>query len=431
MRKCFFFITGILLPTILTIAQSTQIHRLTIGDTVPDITIGHILNYKSPSAKLSDFKGKLIILDFWSVHCGGCVEFLPHMDSLQSYFGGALQVITVNTVATTDNEDKVKSFIQKYRVRTGFPLNFPFIILDTLLDRFFPHRVIPHYVLIDSNLIVRAITGPNELTINNIQAIIKGENREMHREEDLIGFNPDIPLFVKGNLGENESEPFIGRSILTGWREGDFPWIGQRRNDRNEITGFYMFDRSLSELLTNAYSNSGMSFAKNRLVVNLDTTVNIDPLPNESSFRYLYCYDLTIPPSSFENLQKYLREDIEKYFHILVTKEIRSSKCLVIRETENLSKSFSQSAQKIEDFENKTLHKFLRAYTIPQVISVLNSYSPLPIIDESKSAHLIDLDLPFDLSDTKALTMTLRKAGFEVREEERDLEMTVISQKQN
>lgn len=72
---------AILLP-ILSPAQSTSILPLTIGDKVPDIVLNHVINYKAGDIKLSDFKGKLVILDFWSSWCGACIALFPHMDSL-------------------------------------------------------------------------------------------------------------------------------------------------------------------------------------------------------------------------------------------------------------------------------------------------------------------------------------------------------------
>jgi thiol-disulfide isomerase/thioredoxin len=59
--------------------------NLKIGDKVPEITISNILNYKdstgkpSTSAKISEFKGKLLILDFWATWCTPCIKYLPEL----------------------------------------------------------------------------------------------------------------------------------------------------------------------------------------------------------------------------------------------------------------------------------------------------------------------------------------------------------------
>ena len=97
-----------LLP-ILSGAQSPPIKALTIGDTVPDITITNVYNYPASTIHLSDLKGKLVILDFWSTWCGACIEAFPKMEKLQKEFGDQLQVILVNTYEG-DTIQRVKSF---------------------------------------------------------------------------------------------------------------------------------------------------------------------------------------------------------------------------------------------------------------------------------------------------------------------------------
>ncbi|MGB4400563.1 MAG: TlpA disulfide reductase family protein, partial [Daejeonella sp.] len=92
--------------TIQTIAMATlclflsntalaQTAALKIGDKVPDVTINNISNYKSTSAKLSDFKGKLLILDFWATWCAPCIAMIPKMDSLEKAFEGKVAFLSV------------------------------------------------------------------------------------------------------------------------------------------------------------------------------------------------------------------------------------------------------------------------------------------------------------------------------------------------
>ena len=57
-----------------------EIKPLKIGDKVPDIEFKNIINYKSKTARLSDFKGKLVILDFWGTWCTSCIAAFPKME---------------------------------------------------------------------------------------------------------------------------------------------------------------------------------------------------------------------------------------------------------------------------------------------------------------------------------------------------------------
>src|SRR6476620_3661535 len=86
---------------------------LTIGDTLPDMPLSSIINYKSFTACLSSFKGKLLILDFWATWCTSCLKHFPKMDSLQQQYPGQVQVIMVNSKNTGNNEKKIKVFFEK------------------------------------------------------------------------------------------------------------------------------------------------------------------------------------------------------------------------------------------------------------------------------------------------------------------------------
>src|SRR4051812_25763412 len=111
MRKLLFYcLLASLCPAASTCAQSppAAVRPLSIGDTVPDIAFTHLVNYKSATAKLSDFKGRLVILDFWSSWCGNCIRLFPYMDSLQQAFKGQVQVILVNTKSRASKDDSQK-----------------------------------------------------------------------------------------------------------------------------------------------------------------------------------------------------------------------------------------------------------------------------------------------------------------------------------
>jgi len=76
-----------------------------IGKPAPSFTLQD-LNGKQVS--LSDFKGKVVLLDFWATWCGPCVRTIPHLDALhKKYKDQGLVVIGINNER---NHAKVKEF---------------------------------------------------------------------------------------------------------------------------------------------------------------------------------------------------------------------------------------------------------------------------------------------------------------------------------
>jgi len=72
--------------------------------------------------KLSDYKGKVIILDFWATWCPPCKAEIPHfIDLYDKYNKQGLEIIGI---ATSDEKYKVDSFIKNFKI------NYPVAMAD-------------------------------------------------------------------------------------------------------------------------------------------------------------------------------------------------------------------------------------------------------------------------------------------------------------
>jgi thiol-disulfide isomerase/thioredoxin len=71
-----------------------SINSLHIGDQCPEVELS-MVNYATPVARLSDFRGKAVILDFWATWCAPCVGSFPKMDSIQKAFPDKLVILPV------------------------------------------------------------------------------------------------------------------------------------------------------------------------------------------------------------------------------------------------------------------------------------------------------------------------------------------------
>ncbi|MEO8404404.1 MAG: TlpA disulfide reductase family protein [Chitinophagaceae bacterium] len=189
---------------------------LRVGDKVPDFKFS-LVNDQSEFGTLYEFKGKFIILDFWATWCSACISHFPKMQLFQKLNNTTLKILLVNTMETQDTESKISEFFKKKNRPQGTGIFLPSLIYDTIANRLFPHKTIPHYVWIDSNMIITAITSSVDVTEENIEKFITGELRELSIKEDLV-YDFNRPLFEDGNGGEKVKYEF--RSTLTRYLNG-------------------------------------------------------------------------------------------------------------------------------------------------------------------------------------------------------------------
>ena len=166
-------------------AQNTSIKRLYIGDTVPDLHFEKIINAPYGSTKLSGINSSITILDFWATWCSACVYAFPQLDSIQKEFQGKVQLLAVNNeVITQEKEDKILIFLNKYRERfPGFSL--PLAIENTeLLRSYFPMSYISHFIWINQDRKIIAITGSKEITRAYIEDALNGNTAHIPEKKE-------------------------------------------------------------------------------------------------------------------------------------------------------------------------------------------------------------------------------------------------------
>ena len=107
----------------------------------PDFTLEKI---EGGTLTLSDYKGKLIILNFWATWCPPCRMEIPSFVELQNKYKDHLIIIGINL--DQDNPENVKQFIKKFNI------NYPVVkgTYRVVLD-YGEIRGIPTTFIIDSN----------------------------------------------------------------------------------------------------------------------------------------------------------------------------------------------------------------------------------------------------------------------------------------
>ena len=111
---------------------------LQIGDLVPDIRF-QLLDSKPRAIKLSDYRGKVVILDFWATWCGSCIKALPKLDELQKQYEGKIEILMINSTSTRDSEEKVSAYIKTFKKR--YPaFQMQNVVNDSIAENYFPFK---------------------------------------------------------------------------------------------------------------------------------------------------------------------------------------------------------------------------------------------------------------------------------------------------
>jgi peroxiredoxin len=100
-------------------------------------------NVDNAAVNLADYKGKVVLLDFWATWCGPCKVEIPGFIDLQEKYGrDGLQVVGVSV---DDTVDKLKPYVADMK------MNYPVLQglgHDDLMDAFGPMLGIPVSVII-------------------------------------------------------------------------------------------------------------------------------------------------------------------------------------------------------------------------------------------------------------------------------------------
>lgn len=407
------------------------IGSLRIGDTIPaDLELTNVYNYPISKIRLSDLKGKLVILDFWSTWCGACIEMFPEVHALQKQFGDQLQIILVNSYEG-DNESRVKTFFDNRQKRTGMTVDLPYSLLQTTITEYFPYKFIPHYVWINKKGEVIATTSQAEITSSNIALAIKGILPRVHIKQDQLDFDSNAPLFVNGNGGYGSK--FTYRTLLTDYIEGIGNGTGMQRDEKDNITRFYMYNTLPIMLLRIAYPKE-LNRPVNQIQIEVSDRQKFDPRLFSDSLLYsiAVCYELITPPINLEKFRSYLREDIKRLFNVVVYEETVKAKCYILKSKNAASRIVSKGGSYSLDVARETTKKHMKNAPVSDLIYILNTlslFSASPVIDATNFVENIDLNFPANLHhmSLEALQSFLKQNGLFLSEEERGIEVGVIS----
>ncbi|NSL86948.1 TlpA family protein disulfide reductase [Chitinophaga sp. Mgbs1] len=412
-----------------------------VGDKIPDISLGKMINYKHNTAKFSDFKGKIVILDFWATWCGGCVKALPDLGRMQEKFGDKIVIIPVSEKRSRDNEKGVMDFLKKHQL----PM-LPNVVEDEVLQQLFPHFLLPHDVWIDEEGTVVAMTSAKEVNEENIADLLAKKPLKMKVKKDNLDFSIVDPLLLDGNGGNTTRALYS--AVLTERIDGIGGGNSYLSGDGKKGNFFMFQNADMYQMFFASYimRRNFCPFNGRRTMVD---TGGVRKLINEEEFYQKdgprYCFSLSLPAAVSDSLffRKYLLEEVNRFFPYVAGFDTVVVPALLVSKNRHHK---PESILAHGDGPRKIIRKDgvvvrIENGTVQDIIDLLGGYRDTPplINDTGYEEQKVTMDLfipeeynhalskPMDLSVIRGM---LGKYGFTVTEvNDRPVEVLVISKR--
>lgn len=393
-------------------AKNHHLQPLKIGDKVPEIIFPEMANFKQSKAKLSQFEGKPVILDFWASWCGSCLANFKHLDTLQRKFDGRVQILLVNSKGTGDTKEKVLNVMKRFASQNADQyFSLPTALGDTIAAELFAHSTIPHYVWINSNGIIEYITSADQLNEKTLDKFLNGEQVSIYNKLDAVDYDPNKGLFVNGNGGPT---PIIGfQSLITGYSNALPGSSSAETTDVGLVKRLTFTNVSAKTLYSNAVPEL-QSVPENRIIYSGKDSIAFYATDWNQRYQYFHCYELITPPISMTKALQRFKFDLDSYFNVTSNFEDSEVKCFLLRKLATYSAKFNED--KIANLPNTaTADGTAHQEPLSNFINYINGISPIPIIDATNLQGNISVFVPkLRYNNIETLKSTLEQYGLTI-----------------
>ena len=139
------FFLGALLATLAVAAAAAQDLRPWAGGATPPLTLSGL---DGKLYRLEDYRGKVVLINFWATWCEPCRAEMPAMNKLRASLAG--QPFAVLAVNLAEPESRIRRFLEQV------PLDFPVLLdRDTGAAKAWGARILPATFIVGPDGLIR------------------------------------------------------------------------------------------------------------------------------------------------------------------------------------------------------------------------------------------------------------------------------------
>lgn len=377
-----------------------------LNKSAPILSFEKVVNYEKPRIQSSDFKSKILIVDFWATWCAPCIASFPHLERIQNKYKEKLQIIAV----TDETEERIAAFLSKKK--TSLPIAFD---TDGKIAAAFPHRALPHTVVIDASNVVRAVTVSAAITDEVIDKLLAGQTLALEEKKENWDFDISKPLSGRNN--------FIYQATFTTFQEG-YP-EGLTVNYAAGAASPYANRRILAV-------NAGLKTLYEtayKFPVGIRTIVEAkDKSAFEWSKKTAYCYELIVPEEIGDQRFAMMQQQLAQMFPYKAIVERRETRVKVLRKIKGAATTLKPGSGKSSSSVSSQGLTMINS-PFSRVSEFLQTAMKTTVVDETGIAGTYDLEIPYFNEDPDRIHEELKKIGLELIDEKRLMETLVIYDK--
>ena len=390
-----------------------------LGKKVPDYIFYDILNKNEKQIAVQDLKGKIVLLEFWATWCKPCIKSMQKLESIQSEFKDDIEILAI--------ADQSKEQLEKYLLSNKTKLR---IISDTLHKSTFGYKAIPHSIVIDAKGIVRAVTGPHNLTPEVLKNFIQNDTINVPNKEQFY-MDPGYKIEILKKITA------LNYSLeLTSYDPKKMASHCIKQSDQNSDRNGYGYGAEFRNITIPSIFQALYEIPGHYRIV-YKNGLKEDDFPWTSGFQYNFNIDATESLADKERRKHWVKilkknrgkwrsiaiDFLNGYFELDTKLAEKKMDVYLLKNTDSILKKSTAKTNEFKFMSDDFVHRKVK---MPQLCGYLENFMEIPVVDATNLKEIYNIELHWDYKDINTLYAELKKYGLTIEKSEEKLPLEVL-----